>query len=157
MYELMYFLHLTGVAIWVGAFIAFGLLLRSLVKSKQVEAQSSIVNQIRRWVNIGIIPSGLIVLVTGVLMIVQFSRDALPMYMILMEQIGSLVILGSVIAISIYSFKLKKQMQAHSLNDVHPVKKHQSLAHLTSVYSKLLFSSAGLAIVVIVVVSLRIT
>ena len=36
MYSLSYILHITGVAIWVGSFLALGYLLRGIAKNERV-------------------------------------------------------------------------------------------------------------------------
>lgn len=151
MYNAYYIFHILGVVLWVGSFTAFGFLLRSLVKSgKGMENYSFVINRIRLWVNYGMNPSALIVMITGVMMILRFNRDTLPFYLTFMEQAGSLAILFSIIAVSIYSRKLRKK-----LNNL-PMKKEKSLESISLHYTNFLLISAALAMVVVVVVGLRI-
>ncbi|MBU9721271.1 MULTISPECIES: hypothetical protein [Bacillaceae] len=152
MYNTYYILHMIGVILWIGSFVAFGYLLRSLVNSeKGMENYTFILNRIRLWVNAGILPSAVIVLITGTLMILQFNRDSMPFYLMFMEQAGSIIILFTVIAMSIYSRKLRKKISGI------PMKKEKSLESLSLHYTNYLFASAALAMLVVVVVGLRIS
>lgn len=150
MYEIYYILHIVGVALWIGSFMAFGFLLRSLVKQgSQIDHFTIVIKRIRLWVNVGVLPSALIVLLTGVGMILQFNRDSLPFYLQFMEQFGSLTILFTIVILTIYGRQLRKKLHGLTL------KKEKSLAALSQIYSRYLFVSAILAGLVVIVVGLR--
>ncbi|QKS73133.1 hypothetical protein FLK61_23560 [Paenalkalicoccus suaedae] len=152
MYNAAYILHIAGLALWIGSFVAFGYLLRSLVKSSYgLENITPVLARIRRWVNIGMVPSAIVVMATGVFMIIQLNRETLPFYLLFMEQAGSMVILITVIMVSIYSRKLRKKLQGL------PMKKEQSLETLSLHYTNYLFGSASLAMLIVIVVGLRIS
>ncbi|GAA0465427.1 MULTISPECIES: hypothetical protein [Alkalibacillus] len=150
MYELSYSLHIVGVALWIGAFIVVGLLLRSLAKSEEeLKKHSLVIEKLRRMINWVVLPSGIVVMLTGVYMILQFNRDTLPLYLKLMEEIGGVAILLTVIVVSLYSKKLKKKLQGIEL------KKDKSLTAITKMYTNFLFISTILSIVVVVIVAMR--
>jgi putative copper export protein len=151
MYSIAYILHIVGIALWIGSFAALGFLLRSLVrKGESLERHSLIVEKIRRFVNFGILPGLVIVLVTGVIMILQFDREHIPFYLTFMEQAGTLIILLTIIFVSMYSRKMGKKLQGVVL------KKDKPLESLALMYTNFMFLSAALSVMVIVVVGLRI-
>lgn len=152
MYSAYYIFHIAGVAVWIGSFAAFGFLLRSLIKNNEsLEKYTFVISRIRLWINGGVIPSALIVLITGVLMILQFNRENLPFYLIFMEQAGSLVILFTIIVVSVYSRILRKKLQGL------PLKKEKTLESVGLMYTNYLFTSAALALLIIMVVGMRLT
>lgn len=83
-------------------------------------------------------------------MILQFNRDTMPLYLTIMEQGGTLIILLTIILVSIYSVRLTKKLQGITL------KKDRSIAQLTKIYANFLLISTLLGIGVIIVVGLRI-
>lgn len=99
---------------------------------------------------IGVIPSLVLILVSGSFMIFQFNRDMIPLYLTIMEQGGTLIILLTIILVSVYSVKLTKKLQGITL------KKDKSLAQLTKIYANFLLIYTLLDISIIIVVGLRI-
>lgn len=99
---------------------------------------------------IGVIPSLVLILVSGSFMIFQFNRDTKPLYLTIMEQGGTLIILLTIILVSVYSVKLTKKLQGITL------KKDKSLAQLTKIYANFLLIYTLLDISIIIVVGLRI-
>ncbi|GGK12806.1 hypothetical protein GCM10010965_02230 [Caldalkalibacillus thermarum] len=64
-------------------------ILRSLKQTeKGEELLHYLLTRLKRWVNTILLPSALIVLISGVAMIVQFNRETLPFYLLFMEQFG---------------------------------------------------------------------
>ncbi|SER89862.1 hypothetical protein [Salisediminibacterium halotolerans] len=152
MYSLMYILHIAGVALWLGSFAAFGYLLRSLVSSENsLDTYTSVVNKIRIWINAGVLPGAVLVMLTGVFMILQFDRANLPFYLLFMEQAGSIIILFTVIVLSVYSRKLKKKLNGEQL------KKEKTLESLSLMYTNYLFTSAALGLVIVIITGMRVT
>lgn len=82
-------------------------------------------------------------------MILQFSRDSMPLYLTIMEQGGTIIILLTIILVSMYSVRLTKKLQGI------PLKKEKTLVELTNVYSNFLLVSTLLGIGIIIVVGLR--
>ena len=91
-----------------------------------------LIKRIQKWVMMGIIPSLVLVVLSGSYMIYKFNRNAMPLFLSIMEQGGSLIILLTIIIISIYSVRLSQK-----LNGV-PLKKEQSLAQITKMYANFL-------------------
>jgi putative copper export protein len=151
MYALSYILHIVGVAIWIGSFAVIGYLLKTLVNhEKRLEDYSPVIKRIQKWVMMGVLPSLLLILLSGVYMILQFNRDTMPLYLTIMEQGGTLIILLTIIFVSIYSVKLTKRLTGIQL------KKEKTLAQITEVYANFLFISSLMGIGIIIVVGLRI-
>lgn len=150
MYALSYILHIAGVAIWLGSFFALGYLLKSLAKDQRhLESFAPVVRRIQKWVMVGVIPSLTLILLSGVYMILQYNRDSMPLYLTLMEQGGSLIILLTIILVSIYSVKLTKKLKGL------PLKKEKSLAELTKLYANFLLISMILGVGIVIIVGLR--
>lgn len=152
MYSLSYILHITGVAVWLGSFIALGYLLRGLIKNhRKLEDFTPVVKRIQKWVKIGVVPSLVLVLISGVYMILQFNRDSMPLYLTIMEQGGTLIILFTIILVSVYSVKLTKKLKGI------PLKKEKSLATIAKMYANFLLISTLLGVGIVIVVGLRLS
>lgn len=150
MYSLSYIIHIAGVAIWVGSFFALGYLLRSLANDeRKLEDFAPVIKRIQKWVMVGVLPSLVLILLSGVYMILQFDRDSMPLYLSIMEQGGTLIILLTIISVSIYSVKLTKKLRSI------PLKKERTLADLTKMYANFLLVSTLLGIGIIIIVGLR--
>lgn len=151
MYSLSYILHVIGVAIWIGSFLVLGYLLKTVInQEKSLVGFSPIIKRIQSWVMLGVLPSLVLILLSGTYMILQFNRDTMPLYLTIMEQGGTLIILLTIILVSIYSVRLTKKLQGITL------KKDRSIAQLTKIYANFLLISTLLGIGVIIVVGLRI-
>ncbi|SDO17213.1 hypothetical protein [Alkalicoccus daliensis] len=151
MYSLSYIIHIIGVALWLGSFTAFGFLLQSLVREDEpMKNYRSVINKIRIWINYGVLPGAVVVMLTGVYMILQLNRETLPFYMIFMEQAGSMIVLLTVVMLSVYSRRLKKKLEGETL------KKDKTLEALSLAHTNYMFSSAALVLLVIIVVGMRI-
>lgn len=141
-YSLYYFLHIAGLAIWVGALLVLSVLLLS---SKKELHATSILIPVTKVVNRFINPSSFIVLVSGIFMLIQFG-DYKPLYIIIMERGGSLIILLSIILLTWQSNKMKK---AIAEND------GGKLVQTSSRYATYMFSSALLALVIVFFASVK--
>lgn len=150
MYEWSYILHIVGVVIWIGSFIVLGYLLKGLTKNGSLKDYSFVIKRIQKSVMVGVLPSLVLVLLSGTYMILQLNRDTMPLYLTIMEQGGTLIILLTIILVSIYSVKLSKKLQGI------PLKKDKSLAQLTKIYTNFLIVSSLLGIGIIIVVGLRV-
>lgn len=152
MYQISYILHIAGVAIWIGSFITLGVLLKSLtIDKKDLADYAPIMQRIQQWVMKGVFPSLALILLSGVYMIMQYNRDSLPLYITLMEQAGTIIILFTLIVISIYSKRITK-----TIHDI-PLKKPGTLTQFTKIYANYLIISTLLGIGIIVIVGLRLT
>ncbi len=150
MYSLSYIIHIAGVAIWIGSFLALGYLLKGLVNDERKLADfAPVMKRIQKWVRMGVIPSLVLILLSGVYMNLQFNRDSMPLYLTIMEQGGTLIILLTIILVSMYSVRLTKKLQGI------PLKKERTLVELTKIYANFLLVSTLLGISIIIVVGLR--
>ncbi|RDW15875.1 hypothetical protein [Oceanobacillus chungangensis] len=150
MYSLNYILHIVGVVIWIGSFSVLGYLLKSMInQEKSLTDFSPLIKRIQSWVTIGVLPSLLLILLSGTYMILQFNRDTMPLYLTIMEQGGTLIILLTIILVSMYSVRLTKKLQGITL------RKDKSLAQLTKIYANFLLISTFLGIGIIIIVGLR--
>ena len=139
-----------GVALWIGSFAVIGYLLKILTKNKGLKDFSVIIKRMQKWIMVGVLPSLLLIFLSGTYMIFQFNRDTMPFYLSIMEQGGTLIILLTILFVSIYNVKLTKKLKGIQL------KKDKSLAQITNIYTNFLLISTLLAIGIIVVVGLRI-
>lgn len=150
MYSLYYILHIVGIAVWIGSFLVLGYLLKTMAKEqRRLIDLSPVIKKIQKWVMVGVVPSLVLILVSGSFMIFEFNRDSMPLYLKLMEQGGTLIILLTIIFVSIYSVKITKKLQGIQL------KKDKSLAQLTKIYANYLLISTLLGIGIVIVVGLR--
>ncbi|MBC5638682.1 hypothetical protein H8S33_18065 [Ornithinibacillus sp. BX22] len=150
MYSLSYILHIFGVAIWIGSFFALGYLLKGLAKDeRKLVDLAPVVKGIQRWVMVGVLPSLALILLSGVYMVLQFNRSSMPLYITIMEQGGTLIILLTIILVSMYSVKLTRKLEGI------PLKKEKALAELMKLYANFLLISTILGVGIIIVVGLR--
>lgn len=150
MYSLSYIIHIASVAIWIGSFFALGYLLKSLVNDvRKLDDFAPVTRRIQKWVMLGVFPSLGLILLSGVYMILQFDRDSLPLYLTIMEQGGSLIILLTILLVSVYSVRLTKKLKGI------PLKKEKTLAEITKVYANYLLISTLLGVGIVIVVGLR--
>ncbi|NJP36117.1 hypothetical protein [Alkalicoccus luteus] len=144
-YEAAYSLHIGGIALWIGSFAAFSWLLRGMAQQEELaETEKRQIRRITKFVNLGVLPAAGIVLFTGVYMILQLNRETLPLYMLVMEQAGALIILVTAVGTGLYSRRLVKRLHGKGARAA------------TASYSVALLLSAGLALAVVVFVGLRI-
>ncbi|WP_186326556.1 hypothetical protein [Paenibacillus sp. Y412MC10] len=140
MYELSYFIHIAGIILWIGAFFSFGLLLTGMIKKGDALRTG---DQIRKIVNRVILPSSIMIVLSGSYMISQFERGNLPFYLSLMEMAGSMIVLLSIIVLSMLSRKISKAVNVD--------KKSSLLGY----YRTTIISSAVLALGVVLITALR--
>ncbi|MED4128663.1 hypothetical protein [Shouchella miscanthi] len=151
MYQIAYIIHIIGVVFWVGSFISLGFVLKSLTNVNIEHALTkTLIKKLQQWVTYGVIPASIFVLLSGLYMIMPFSREGIPFYLSFMEQAGSVTILLTILFVTITSKRLTKKIKEL------PLKKNKPLQTLTKTYANYLFVSAFLSTVVIIVVGFRI-
>lgn len=106
----MFFIHLAGLAVWFGVTLMGILMLLSARKNLAQSGVSSIAEQTIRNINRLSHPSSFLVLASGLYMILQLDRDALPFWISFMEQAGGMIILLFIIVMSILGSKLRKKL-----------------------------------------------
>lgn len=110
MYELMFFLHITGIAAWFGVAIMSALI---LLRLKPQLAQAGMMDTAQwtvRMFNRIAHPAATIVLLSGAIMVMEWDHKNLPFWMAFMERLGGLVILLYLIVISIMGRGMKKKL-----------------------------------------------
>lgn len=104
-----------------------------------------------RLMNRVVHPSALFILVSGIMMFVEMGLGSdKPFWLIFMERGGTVVLLLSIVWVTLQGNKLKKKLEGKSM------KKQVSLTSLCSRYSTSAAVSVLLALVVVLVVSLKI-
>ncbi|AOM84000.1 hypothetical protein [Salisediminibacterium beveridgei] len=145
MYELYYFIHLTGMAVWIGSFFGFAVLIRQMSRAPQLNAtHGALMLSMKRFVNVGVLPATLAVLISGVLMILRFDHSALPLYMRLMEQIGGVALILTVLVIGLYSRKITTSITEETNG-----------SRISRIYASMLTISAFLGVLVLLITALR--
>lgn len=121
----MLFLHLTGLSIWLGSLIALAVSISLLKKHTESDEGLKIIRKILGVISCWIHPSGFVVLVSGIIMIVKMgiSESAKPLWLHYMEKGGSIIILLSIISLGMISNKKVKKAFVISSVDSAIVKK----------------------------------
>ena len=147
-YGTLLFVHLTGVALWIGSVLMTVFLLLSLKNKISSQDVSGVVTRVVKTLNRITHPAAFLVLLSGILMLVSDrwgmeNHDSFPFYITFMEQAGSLLILAFIIIITILGKKLTKKLAAGNVSAA------QSSIQ-TYVWTSLLLIIGVLAIVYIV-------
>lgn len=110
MYGWMFFIHIAGLAAWFGVTLMGALMLLwvrdKLSESDLSSAALTVVKNMNRITH----PAAFLVLVSGVFMVMEWSRDGMPFWLSFMERAGGMVILLFLIVLSILGAKLKKKL-----------------------------------------------
>ncbi|ASS75039.1 hypothetical protein CIG75_08605 [Tumebacillus algifaecis] len=118
MYEWLFFLHLTSLALWLGGLVMVSVLLLMINRSagEAVKAQISVYLKLTNRL---LHPSALVVLLSGGVMIQQMGieRSMKPFWLLFMEQWGGMVVLLSTIVLGLVGRRLKKRLLAASGGD----------------------------------------
>lgn len=110
MYGWMFFIHLAGLAAWFGVTL-MGLLMLLSVRGKLAESSyTSVAESIIRNINRVTHPAAFLVLLSGVIMIMQWNRDGMPFWLSFMERGGGMVIILFMIVLSILGARLRKKL-----------------------------------------------
>ncbi|WP_379966012.1 hypothetical protein [Ectobacillus sp. sgz5001026] len=147
MFKLFLFLHLTGLAVWLGAMVVVAGILLALKKDIRSSGVNESLKKILRFFNMVTHPSATIVLITGLVM--RFSSEVEgkgSLWLSYMQDFGSLIVLGSIIALTILGKRAVKNLDG---------KEDAATASSLSKYANGLFVSAFLVISVLFVVALK--
>lgn len=150
MFEIMLFLHLTGLVIWFGSLmvIAFVIML-SKRPTKSNETRSLIRRAIRimGWVAH---PTSILVLVSGIVMIVEmnFGDTPKPLWLTYMERGGGTIVLLAIVLTALFGSRIVKRLGATE-------NAHSEVAVRGGVYFTSLIVIIAAILSVILVVSLR--
>ena len=115
MYGFLLFLHLAGLAVWLGttAMSAF-LLMKAKQKLESKDVADMSVGVVRTF-NALTHTSAFLVLLSGILLLLRLGMENhsnFPFWLLFMEQFGSIVILLFIILLSILSGKARKALQS---------------------------------------------
>jgi len=113
MYGLLLFLHLGGLAVWLGSVVASAFMLLAMQKNIQSADVAGIAQKTIKVYNRITHPSAFLVLLSGILMLVDIGMDQhefFDFWLLFMEQAGSLIILAFIIAMSIIGKKTVKRI-----------------------------------------------
>lgn len=148
MYGWLLFIHVAGVAIWLGSIVAVASLLLSLKRQLAQENIKDVVVRTIKVFNRITHPSATFVLLSGIILLIQSGWDHsnLPFWLKFMEQAGALVILLFIIIVSIMGRKLTKK-----LANGDPSQASKSI----TVFVNTLFISALAVLAVVLIVSLK--
>lgn len=110
------FLHLTGLAIWIGSLLAIVVMLLLLKKQLGSQQSNTLAKRVIRVFSMFAHPASVIVLISGVFMIVQMGLGSTdrPIWLDVMEKGGGTIILLALVLTGILGSKVKKR-----LNDPH--------------------------------------
>lgn len=151
MYGISYFVHIAGLAVWLGSLIGLGMLLQFIVKNTDADKANKLAGHTVRLINRLMHPSAFLVLLSGVYMLFELGMGSnRPFWITFMERFGSIVVLLSILLISLQGSKIKKVVTGQKL------KKEITLSQAVSRYQLMVWLSVVLVLVVTLVVSLKI-
>lgn len=110
MYGWMFFIHIVGLAAWFGVTL-MGVMMLLSIKGKLTETNlAGVALTYLRNINRVTHPAAFLVLLSGVMMIMQWDRAGLPFWLAFMERVGGMVIILFMIVLSIFGARLKKKL-----------------------------------------------
>lgn len=122
--DTMLFLHLAGLAIWVGSLLSLAvitLMSRSHADSGYVR---SLVRKITGAFSTWVHPSAIVVLVSGIILIANMYGDGQrPFWLDYMEMGGMVIIFLSIIVLGLFSNRKVRKPLAASNGETTPIKK----------------------------------
>lgn len=155
MFGFLLFLHLSGMAVWLGSLIAVGIMLIMLGRQLHSEESRVLVRKIVKAFNLLTHPSSFIVLLSGGLMIMKMGLgDDKPFWMVYMERGGGMIILLSIVVLSILGRKMLKKLSAASTTGTAASTVSVPSA-ITSRFAASMFVTAFLVVSVVYVVSTK--
>lgn len=107
---LLLFVHLTGIALWLGGMAALVVLSAKTIRSKGSEALRVTLDAAKTVIYAILNPAAVAVLATGITMIVQMNLTGIkkPFWLSFMEQVGGMVALISVALLTLYVRRIAK-------------------------------------------------
>ncbi len=156
MYNWLFFLHITGLVVWIGSLTVLFVLLATM--SKKTNLIGSVTEfalidstvKIVRWLTN---PGALVVLLTGIFMIMEMGlmgQDK-PFWLRFMEETGGLIIILSIVLLAIQNRRIRKYL-IEMKRDHAPFEK---VRRILSQYVAMMAGSVVLALVVVYVVSMK--
>ncbi|WP_040952845.1 hypothetical protein [Gorillibacterium massiliense] len=111
MFGIMLFLHLAGLAIWLGSLVAISVMLSIFKKNLDKPGHNAIARSTIRVFNVLTHPSAFIILVTGLVMVLtEDYGDKTPFWLFYMQNIGGLIIIAVIAVLSIFGKKAARSL-----------------------------------------------
>jgi protoporphyrinogen IX oxidase len=108
------FLHVLFVATWFGGISMMAMVLRDATRSNNLDTMSRALNRAQRW-NMGMfMPLAVLALITGIYMMMQVDGE-MPLWLIVKERLGSVVVLLFILFVVIYGRKALNQVQTSGI------------------------------------------
>ncbi|AUS07682.1 hypothetical protein C1X05_01710 [Laceyella sacchari] len=108
------FLHVLFVATWFGGISLMAMVLRDATRSNNLDTMSHALNRAQRWNMTMFMPSAVLSLITGMYMLMQVDGEK-PLWLIVKERFGSVVVLLFILFVVIYGRKALNQVQASGI------------------------------------------
>ncbi|PTX58900.1 hypothetical protein C8P63_11482 [Melghirimyces profundicolus] len=108
------FIHILSIASWVGGITVMAVWLRKSTKlhDQGLSMKESLVNVHNLNVRM-MVPVAVLTLLTGLYMLVQWGPDK-PLYLLIKERFGSLIVLLYAVGLPIYGGRLLKKVKAET-------------------------------------------
>lgn len=121
MFGFWLFLHLTGLAVWIGSLLGIVVVLLLLKKQLGTPQSNTLANRVIRAFSMFAHPASVIVLISGVFMIIQMGlgSSGRPLWLDVMEKGGGTIIVLALVLTGILGMKVKKRLndpQSRSVN-----------------------------------------
>lgn len=156
MFGFLLFLHLFGMAVWLGSLVAIGIMLLLLKPQLGTEAGNGLLRKTVKAFNILTHPSAFVVLASGGFMIMKLGLGDgdKPFWMVYMERGGGMVILLSIIGLSLLGRRLLKKLASSNTAVVHDAGGARPAASVSR-FAASMFVTAILVVSVVFVVSAK--
>lgn len=118
-YKISLFIHVLCIATWFGGTTLIAMFLRNATRSNDEKAMTNALSTAHRWNLTMMIPTSVLALLTGIYMLLQFQGDK-PLWLLVKERFGSLLILVFILLITIYGRKLLKSAKESSSSNLVP-------------------------------------
>ncbi|MBN6189452.1 hypothetical protein JQN58_21595 [Aneurinibacillus sp. BA2021] len=153
MHSFFYFLHIGSLAIWFGGLLSLAIVFKMLAKRGLSQETDGMVRSLIAIVNRLLNPSAFVVMVSGLAMMINLGLmgQDVPLWLRLMQDGGSLIVLLSIALITFYGNRFKKKLRNQAGTD-HVLTRKKMLA----TYVRLMAGSAVLVLGVVLVVSLKV-
>jgi putative copper export protein len=133
------FIHVFSIATWFGSTTLMAMYLRNETRSNEQLAMTNALGTAHRWNLTMMIPTSVLVLITGMYMLIQYEGDK-PFWLLMKERLGSLFIIAFILLITLYGKKLLQAAKNASSADaaVAPVKRYIMVLNISVLIMALL-------------------
>lgn len=144
------FVHLAGLALWLGSIIMLAILLTAMKRNVASQDVSQLAQRSIKLLNRVTHPSAFLILVSGVLMLIKMDlkQGDIPLWLNLMQSAGGAIIILFIIVVSIWGKKTVKSIAAGNAS---------AAAKSISGYVGMLLIAALLILAIVYIVSAKIT